>query len=140
MVPTPKAADCRDRVGDATGVVDLQAVRVTADAKKGVTVTYDWKGETPSMGRALWVTTASAGKSGGAVLRWEYRWSNGNMETAVVDVAQDQETLVRGTGVVKDGTLTVTFPSGVTGGLDPGWVYTATVNVEGDDSDSCDAR
>lgn len=138
VVPTPKAAGCDDPAGDATGVVDLRTVRVAADAKNGVTVTYAWDGETPSMGRALWVTTASSGK-GGDVLRWEYRWSNGNSETAVVEVAQDQERLVRGTGTVEDGTLTVTFPAAVTNGLDEGWVYTATVNVEGDDSDSCEA-
>lgn len=138
VVPTPKAAGCDDPAGDATGVVDLRTVRVTADKQNGVTVTYAWDGDTPQMGRALWVTTASSG-SGAAVLRWEYRWSNGNSETAVVEVAAGEERLVRGTGVLKKGTLTVKFPAAVTNGLDEGWAYTATVNVEGDDSDSCKA-
>jgi hypothetical protein len=138
VVPTPKAAGCDDPAGDATGVVDLRTVRVSADKKNGVTITYAWDGDTPTMGRALWVTTASNGK-GSDVLRWEYRWSNGNNETAVVDVAADQERLVRGRGVVKDGTLTVKFPASVTNGLGEGWKYSATVNVEGDDSDTCSA-
>jgi hypothetical protein len=134
-VPEASQLECRDRAGDNAGVIDLRSVTVGTDSGD-LTLTYRWDGDTPQAGRALWVTTAQ-NASGGGQRRWEYRWSNGESETAVVVPSTGAETPVDGESALDDGSLVVRLPSSAADGLKKGWTFTSTVNIEGDDSDSC---
>lgn len=127
------ATSCVDNTGDSTGPLDLTRVDVREDVAT-VTITYRWRGGVPAVGTVLWATEF---KGPDAIKQLGYKILDGEAIAQFVFDAIEAQQTNSGTADLATQKLVARFDGQDVGIIGVPRTWTATLNVEGLDIDSC---
>lgn len=131
------ASVCEDAAQDSTMAIDL--TRVSLDTTgAGVTLTYEWDGSVPPAGSVLWVTTVSSA-NGNTARQLGYKLVDAQPSAYFVfDFSAAQQENLSGSVHLTSQQLVASFPGPAVSDLGDGWRWTAVLNVDGNDADTCE--
>ena len=124
---------CVDKTGDSTGPLDLTRVNVREEVDT-VTITYRWRGDVPAAGTVLWSTNFTGPD---AIKQLGYKILDGEVIAQFVFDAIETKQTDSGTADLGTRKLVARFDGQDVGIIGVPRTWTATLSVEGLDTDSC---
>jgi hypothetical protein len=126
---------CRDKAGDGKPA-DIRSVALRRDGDR-LMIRFELTARPPTAGTALWAVSA-ASPSGDEALQLGVKFLDGKqIAHFTFDFGSAQQQNLPGAASLEGAVLIADFPYQAVARLGQSWRWSATMNVQGDDVDSC---